>query len=490
MSKGIITKIAVILIVSGLVYSVFWFFKTGQVQKQINNFIQENGSSISAGEVSISGYPMSQKITIKDLKFTIPNPAIKKYQFTAKSLEIKSGIFSSDFDIKLTDQLFVQDDSGNNGYFEFSQDPQITLSIASGAISKFSYQDSGYRILDAEKNVAIASSASSIMVEMALDQSEKKSYKIAVNLNDMEGFDIINIYKNSAEAKIINGLKTGEISIGNSSSSLTDQTLVQNDQSKLAAEKVELALAGIPDPKASAIIAKAAGVAADKVAANPNVIPSHTVTAEIIPVSTTDSNIAPSSVTLDKENASVVVENNNLIKNNIVIDVEYVLTPIEQRVGGETSLDPTQMQEASLEYNRSVKINNIEFSNPLYKIAINGQADIFLDDNLPSGAITVKVDGIKNFVNYITSALTKITTKQDSGAEVQSSDLSTKSSSDEMIYHNFLNKMTSSLEPVVFEFSTKNQLSKDNLAVFDVRREKNIEFIVNETPFREILGKF
>jgi hypothetical protein len=33
-------------------------------------------------------------------------------------------------------------------------------------------------------------------------------------------------------------------------------------------------------------------------------------------------------------------------------------------------------------------------------------------------------------------------------------------------------------------------VSKDNVAQFDVRREKNLDFLVNETPMREVLGKF
>jgi hypothetical protein len=80
MSKGFIVKSIIILIVVALIYSVFWFFQTGQVQKRINNFIAENSSHISVGEVSISGYPLMQKITIKDLKFTAL-PKIRRIRF-------------------------------------------------------------------------------------------------------------------------------------------------------------------------------------------------------------------------------------------------------------------------------------------------------------------------------------------------------------------------------------------------------------------------
>jgi hypothetical protein len=36
----------------------------------------------------------------------------------------------------------------------------------------------------------------------------------------------------------------------------------------------------------------------------------------------------------------------------------------------------------------------------------------------------------------------------------------------------------------------KNQLSKEDLAVFEIRREKNLDFLINETPIREVMGKF
>ena len=42
MSKSIVIKSAIVLAVSALVYSAFWFFKVGQVEKQIKNFITEN----------------------------------------------------------------------------------------------------------------------------------------------------------------------------------------------------------------------------------------------------------------------------------------------------------------------------------------------------------------------------------------------------------------------------------------------------------------
>ena len=38
--------------------------------------------------------------------------------------------------------------------------------------------------------------------------------------------------------------------------------------------------------------------------------------------------------------------------------------------------------------------------------------------------------------------------------------------------------------------AAKNPVSKGDVAVFDIRREKNLEFLINETSIREVLGKF
>ena len=74
MKKGLIIKLAIVLIVLVLSYCVFWFFKAGQSEKQINKFIADNSAHISAGEVSVSGFPVAQRISISDLKIVISTP--------------------------------------------------------------------------------------------------------------------------------------------------------------------------------------------------------------------------------------------------------------------------------------------------------------------------------------------------------------------------------------------------------------------------------
>ena len=57
-------------------------------------------------------------------------------------------------------------------------------------------------------------------------------------------------------------------------------------------------------------------------------------------------------------------------------------------------------------------------------------------------------------------------------------------------YDNFLNKINEKLFLILEEISKKNALTKPETAVLEIRREKNLEFIINETPLREVAGKF
>lgn len=482
MNKTIIVKSGIILVILGVAHSVFWFFKTGQVEKQINNMISENSSYISAGEVSVSGFPFKQTVSIKDLKFSVPNPAFSKYQITVTNLEATSGLFGSDFTFSKVEQVSVVDNETNiSGLVEFSKQPEISVEISDNMISKFSYKDYGHRVSDVDKKTIYASSATEFSLESKLEEGDKIKTKILANVKDIEEFDLLSIYKNSSEKKVIEGIKTGEITIGNSTNPTAPADTVTNTT-------------------------------------NASATPLAAVTQSTAPATSTPSPSMPT----DANNGVVAQDlnsalTNNLVKSNFVFDAEYLLTPV-QNGDSQVQNDPTQIQETPVQYSKSIKINNLEFSNPLYKILINGQIDSFQDDSMPSGSVTVKIEKSDNLINYIKNGLTQIAEKKkEEPSTVQSADLNANNSvpsnvadttaptqtasanvtntasttvAEEDPYQIFLKRFAAGLEPIAKELSAKNQLTKDDVSVFDIRREKNLDFLINETPTREILGKF
>lgn len=477
MNRSIVVKLSVVLLVAVLVHSVFWFFKTGQLEKHLNNFIAENAAVVSAAEIKVSGFPFVQKVTIKDLKFSIPNPALNKYQIIAKHLEATSGIFGGDFTLELLDKVMVQDADNNQGNVEFSSAPQISFSVRGGMISHFSYQDVGHHVLDADKNVIYAAAATTVTVDSAVDGNEQITAHLLVNVRDIENFTVLNAYQNASEKRIIDGIKTGEITIGspNADNLLTPPSAVNG-------VVVQNIVVPTTQPSSGQALATQVALTLDP---QSGTVPVNNNTAENPAVDANASAVVP--------NAAV----NNLeaqIKTSLAVDFEYVLTPSRTEQQAAVPLDLNHMQE-SVQYNRALKISNLEIANSMYKIIVNGQVNSFQDDNMPSGFVTIRVDNASNFIDYIVNGFNQMAQQKqvassDVPADVQTADLAAQSSAPQNAYQNFLKKIAAGLPTISRELASKNQLSKDNSAVYDIRREKNLEFVINETPLREVMGKF
>lgn len=525
MGRDVFKKLLVVVVIVTLAHSIFWFFKSGQIEKNINNFVSSNSANVSIGEIEVSGFPLSQKVSIRDLKFTLPSSSISRYQISVRELEAVSGIFSSDFKISLKEQVMVQDsESSISGYVEFKSQPEINFTISDGTIANFSYKDSGYKVLDGEKNVLFAISSAQINFSSNTIEGGKVKNSITADVKDIEGFDVISVYKNSSERKIIDGIKTGEISIG-SSAVIPSQPSDGSDEavaapsaaispSKLLAETPAnpaiatanaspTTVANTTNPTAAPAAANAVGnktanAAPADVATNSNIKETNqplTVSADNAQNPSTDT--APVN-----SDSSATVPADNVIRSNFTMNISYELVPTSADQS-QNITDPTQIQEGTTQYTKVVTINSLEFSNSLYKISINGQMNIFQDDNSPSGSVSVKVENLDNLITYFSNGLTQIAEQKKPETEIKSSDLTvvdgTNSAGAGIVdnntafadpYQNFLQKLVAGLPAITKEVAQKNQLTDGVSATFDIRREKNIEFLVNETPLREILGKF
>jgi len=502
MKKSLIIKLSIVLVVLVLSYCVFWFFKAGQSEKQINKFIADNSSYISAGEIAVSGFPVAQKIVISDLKITVPVNLIAKRQIVIKQLQANSGIFSNEFVVNLTDAVKVQDldNSGDLFDVEFVSQPEILVSLLDGAISKFQYNDVGFKVLDAEKNVVNASSGTSILSENSVDESDKRTNKINISFKDLEGYTVIDFYKNLLEKKVIEGIKTEEIKVNINPVAMIDPNLQQMPPlTPEQAGMVQPNMAPVVDPNQPSISANqppmtppvdgnsavAQAVASQNGGVQPVAMPVDP--ANQAPVANIDPN-NPQQAPL----VATIVES-ELSKHNVVIDVVLTLTPsVKQEQGEVPPVDPTQVQELPVQYVQNIKINNVELSNASYKINITGDAISASDDNYPSGGITVKVEKIASLVAHLKGQFKQLSQSKKPTVPSNGVDLTSEQAQQSQIqnYDIFLNNISEKLSDVSNEIASKNSVSKDTVAQFDVRREKNLEFLINEVPVREIIGKF
>lgn len=494
--KDLIIKIGIGIFALIFGYSVFWFFKAGQIEKQLNKFISDNSSNISVAELSVTGFPVAQKISITDLKFSIPTPLFNKKQVLIKNLILKSSVFGGEYALSSFAQVSVNDIEKGSMNIEFSKDPEISFTIANGTIEKFNYQDMGYRIIDNDKSTYYSASKSQINILNTFDEQLKNIIKITGNINDIEGYTVMSAYKSSLEKKIIEGIKTEEIVIG--SSPTPENSDVKQDAKKPNENNLDQKIANQTQPNPSpnnpaqnAQTNPSPQLASEEVNqaknnnSNSSQQASNNTQANQVPAPATNSNVP---TTISAQNVPSAISDSNIVKSNVIIDVEYQISSSDS---AQVPSDPSQVKEIAIQSSKIIKVNNIEFSNPLYKLSINGQLTILPDDNLPSGGISIKVENIDNLVNQIINQIGLVTNQNKVALpEGQSAENALGDASINESYKNFLRRIAINLTSVNREIASKNPVTKEIIAQYDIRREKNLDFIINEVSIHEILGKF
>ncbi len=452
-------------------YAGFWFFTTSQAEKKIQKFVSENSSNISATELSVSGFPMLQKIILKDVKFTIPNQLLNKKTVTIKEVILKSGIFSSDFIVNI-DQVSIQDNDGNTANVEFSKDPEISLSITNDMIDKVNYQDSGYRIIDNSKNTIYSSSGSNLVIESSKDESNKITIKITANIKEIEGYGLSEVYKYGMEEKIIEKIKTEGFKLQNKEITTETSQDLLNPANPIVAQN------NLNQPQEIT-------PSLQQVGDNSNVINSTNESSE------SQDNIKTAEI-------PSTINDTTIVKSNFVLDLEYSLTPSESNDNAKTATSENSapqspevpaldVESKDIQYVKTFKINNLEFSNPLYKINISGELKNLVDDNYLSGGLSIKIDKFDSLLSQLTNLFTQL---HDQKKEESSKNESKLEAPYSQIYSDFLDRVSKNIIAVAKEIASKNAVTKAEIAELDIRREKNLDFVINETSIKEILEKF
>jgi hypothetical protein len=612
-NKGLLAKLLITLVAAIVVYSVFWFFKLGQVEKKINRFVSENSGNVSISDISVAGFPFLQRVTITDLRFNLPTPALDKSQVLVKSLEANAGIFQSQYDITINDKVIIYDQEGDAAKLEFNSAPEIIVAISDGLIEKISYKDAGYKITEVNQEVSYAASASSLNVTSASDEDDKVTFKISASITDMKGFGVSDVYKNAFEKRIIDALRTGELAIGSPSPAsyaaeevtLAEANFVNSAPEDLATdpnvaeipvasiqEAVPEAVDQVADSVVSAVIPAAAPAQVVVPAVIPAAAPAQVVAPAVIPAAApaqvvvpavipaaapaqvvvpavipatppvvaavdpaqenipatvaavvaqveaapaatppvTIQNAAPVAATVaaaenlpapaplaventapsvnsEAELANIPAENivaaqvtevvetpkkRIIYKSDLDLQAEYILTPtpIEQK----NPIDISQIQTAPLQYSKTIKIISFKLISRLHEVNINGEINIFPDDSLPSGGLSLRVSEFDDVVRNTSDSLREIAQKAVMSNKIQPVDLTglsnPKAPNSSDLYGTLLNRIANSLGSVAREVADKNAVSSNEVAQFDIRREKNLQVLVNETPIVEILGKF
>ena len=428
--KNIISKILAIIVVVIIGYSVIWFFKTSSTKKYLSAAIASSDGKITAAGVSVSGFPLSQKIVIEDFKFQTDDLSEKlslpnKYQVVIKKIEASSGLFSGDFKINNIGEISFQDSNGNSGTIEFNQVPEISFSFVGGTLTKVSYKDFGYKISDAAKATLYEGGSSFIEFESNSEDDDKIRHKIKAEFKDVDGVDIFT------------------------------------------------------DKKIQAIIPAPADANIDiaSVPANPSVTPNNTTgnTADSVNIPATDPAVSATS--------------NESLKKYFYIDLEYILSP--KTAEGAEVPDLTAGKTHKIE---SVSIKGLEISSPMYKITANADLASGEDGNLTSTCNgTVKIEKINNIITYIKKAINANPIYNPAPVASAASDQTTGQPAPAKPSAEPLTTISPAPEPdfaaIITDLAKKNNGTMDNVSVFLIKREKGSEFMINDTLLSELITK-
>ena len=435
------SALVAVLIVS---YVGFWFFKAQQFKKVVNAKVIENSSNNSVGEIQVSGFPLTQKMTIKDLKYFDSEGSI-----TFKNVEVEGGILASEYSIKITEPIILENKAKKiDMSIEFNADTKISYKIDEQKMMKILYSGSGYKIFDRTKNTLVAT------VEFQNSESE-------VTIDETGNFLT---YKHKDSGSKLLDEKNNLIFI--SASSFFDIAINNDETNKKATLKIT---ANIKDMESSDVASVYGKIATKDMPPQAN-IPAP----EIKPV-------VPGANKSSFEISSDIVFTENPDKK--IIDK---LPPEQMAKIPEES--KAVFQEKPTPYFVALDLKKLEFTNAICKVFVSGSVNTFAEDTLPSGSLSLKIE---NFDNLIKNLLEKAQSFMDgvqsrkSLQEVQIEDgQPTKAEKTAAILDNTVK--------VIKEIASRNSQSKEGAPVFDIKREKSsgTNFTVNNLTFLEIMMMF
>ncbi len=454
MTRSIISKFIIILIVLFTALSVFWFFKTSTLKKQVLTLISASDGKISALSVSVSGFPLEQKLIIENLKFqsasNLPQlplmPINNEYQINIKKLEAKASILSGEFKITNIEEVSLQDQNGALSSIQFNQPPQADFLVIGGELAKLSYQDAGYKVLDAGKNVLFENGNSLVNFESTIENNKYRN-KVKVEFKDVEMFNSFT----SLPA-------VGEAVLPDAQNNLQDNSQ-NNPQDKFEGNSQE-------------------------------------------------------GINLPATNVATNQEGGKLIKKSFVLDLEYVvvrssspvevLTPDVQDI---TMDDAAITEDSKLE---SLNIKNFEISSPLYKININGEIFAFQEEGFPISSMSARIEKFDNILIYLKKPLSDMVPAKVSNVEATTkvkADIITKVAIDgdiaitapEVVNNELASdpatipvadqKPEVDVITIIKDLSKKNPATNDEIVVFDFRQEQGKDLLINETPLLEVIAQ-
>lgn len=517
-NKNSAIKIAIAVVLLVIIYIGIWFFQASKIEQIANQYLKNHSETITAESVSVSGFPLQKKLEIVNLKVSLTNKFNKKDLFQqekhyilVKKIDAISGVFSSDFEVAFDEDVtLVENVNAKDSVIfslSFNSVPKTSFKIDQGYITNFEYQDQGFKMKDLAKTDVLEAKSNILKITVAKEE-EKDKVKITLNSNSINAPLFSKIFKENILTSFI-GNENNIINFKNIGSVATADILNTPAGEPVKTDNQEVKENNVATAQEQ----------------------SGNVKAVVSPVDNPVNVVASGNGNVNKI-AKITQEINRVpLESNLTIDLDLelanskeVLLPVPPVANSNNNKIDDKVKA------HKVTINKMELKNAQFTLSINGQVQLASDDTKPFGSVTLKLENFQNVKNIVANIF-GITSNQNSqnnifqeSAPANPIPLNPDSANSQQ---NIENKIVTSPEATVTspeaiktntateeaktlvdsqvenpiftaisvlfsaieENARKNPLTQENLLVFDITREKNIEFIINETPTREILGK-
>ena len=170
-------------------YVAFWFIKSGEIKKNIVSIVEKN-PNIKAESIISSGFPLKNNIEIRGLRIKSSNSFFSGGDIFISSVSAKTGIFSNKFQVTIG-SVEVESFDGKSKNIKFNKEPTIEVSLKNQKISKISYKDDGYSILNSDGNLVFKVGDSDTQINFDLSDNSQ-IITIDSNFRNIDKFDIFN----------------------------------------------------------------------------------------------------------------------------------------------------------------------------------------------------------------------------------------------------------------------------------------------------------
>ncbi|MDA9231092.1 hypothetical protein N9O56_00785 [Rickettsiales bacterium] len=170
-------------------YVAFWFIKSGEIKKNIVSIIDKN-SNIEAESIISSGFPFKNNIEIRGLRIKSSNSFFSGGDIFISSVSAKTDIFSNRFQVT-TGNVKVESFDGKSKNIKFNKEPIIDIRLKNQKISKISYKDDGYSILNSEGEVVFKVGDSDTQINFDFSDTSQ-IITVDSNFRNIDKFDIFN----------------------------------------------------------------------------------------------------------------------------------------------------------------------------------------------------------------------------------------------------------------------------------------------------------